>query len=206
MTNEEFIQSISLKGEEWREIPNWERYAVSNYGRIVSLGIPYIQAGIPRTRKPQIIKPRSNKNSTPYLSVVLSDGNGIHKGLLVHRIVASAFIPNPQSLPFINHKDENTFNNRVDNLEWCTQQYNCNYGTHNKRMARTISTTAYQKRKVVQLSLDNRYIATFDSIKDAALAIGISRSSVSLCCRNLKPSLCGHKWMYLTDYETLNSK
>jgi hypothetical protein len=124
----------------------------------------------------------------------------------VHRLVALAFIPNPDNLPFVNHKDENSLNNNVNNLEWCTQQYNCNYGTHNQRMAETLRKTAYQKRKVVQLSLTDEYINTFDCIKNAAKALGICHSSVSLCCRGKQPHLCGYKWMYLEDYNALVNK
>jgi hypothetical protein len=73
-------------------------------------------------------------------------------------------------------------------------------------MARTISESAYQRRKVVQLSTDGDYIARFDGIKEAAISANVSRSSVSLCCRKLKPFLCGYTWMYLEDYESLTNK
>ena len=206
MTTEEFINSIKLDGEEWRVIPNWERYAVSTFGRVASLGLPYIQNDILRCRKPQLMHPNLSHNNPPYLTVRLSNGNYKTKNFVVHRLVALTFMPNPDNLPFINHKDENSLNNNVNNLEWCTQQYNCNYGTHNQRMAETLRKTAYQKRKVVQLSLTGEYLNTFDCIKNAAKALGISHSSVSLCCRGRQPYLCGYKWMYLEDYNALVNK
>ena len=206
MTTEEFINSIKLDGEEWRVIPNWERYAVSTFGRVASLGLPYMQAGILRCRKPQLMHQKLSDNNPPYKTIKLSDGNCNHKSFVVHRLVALAFIPNPHNLPFINHKDENSLNNNVDNLEWCTQQYNCNYGTHNKRMAETLSKTGYQRRAVVQLSLNDEFIAQYDCIKEAAKSLGISHSSVSLCCRKKKPFLCGYKWMYLEEYNSLVNK
>ena len=204
MTNEEFIQSIALEGEEWKTIPNWDRYAVSTYGRIAALSVPYLQGNFSCMRKQKLLKARFVKGNPGYWGVVLTDGKGGKRAFLVHRLVALTFIPNPDNLPLINHKDENSSNNKVTNLEWCTQQYNCNYGSHNRRMAATISKMAYQRRKVVQLSLSGDFVAQFDCIKDAASSANVSRSSVSLCCRGKKPFLCGHKWMYLEDYESLN--
>lgn len=65
--------------------------------------------------------------------------NGVCKGFYVHRLVATQFIPNPDNLPCVNHKDENPANNNVDNLEWCTRAYNNNYGTRNQRMAASLT-------------------------------------------------------------------
>lgn len=202
MTNEEFIQSIALPGEEWRDVVGWERYAVSSFGRVAAYSAPY-KCGL-RTckRKPQIIRLILNNNSPRYYTVRLSDGNGRRRSMLVHRLVAEAFLPNRDGLPFVNHKDEDSQNNRVENLEWCTQKYNCNYGTHNARMAKTISETAYQRRAVVQLSLNGEYIKTFPSIKDAADELCIERSSISVCCRKPNRTGRGYRWMYLSDYES----
>lgn len=187
-------------GEVWRDIPGWERYAVSNHGRIASLGATYLCQGRVCRRAPQIIKPRSNGVEPGYLHVVLSDGKGHRKAFVVHRLVAMAFIPNPDNLPFINHKDENPKNNRVENLEWCTQQYNCNYGTHNARMAKTLRETAYQRKQIAQLSLEGRLIAIYESIQEGADTLGISRMSISLCCQGKNKTGHGFKWMYLSDY------
>lgn len=206
MTNEEFIKSISLEGEEWRTIPNWERYAASNHGRILAYSSPYMQAGIPRCRKPQLLKPRFIKGNPGYWEVILSNGRGIRKAILVHRLIALAFIPNPNNYPVVNHKDENTSNNFVSNLEWCTQKYNTNYGTHNKRMARTLSKTGYQRRAVVQLTLQNEYITQFGCIKEAAASVGKTNKAISFCCRKINPTCAGFRWMYLSDYESLINK
>ena len=77
MTNEEFIQSISLKGEEWRLIPNWERYMVSSYGRIAALSSPYKCGKKTCRRKQQLLKPCLTNSRPHYLSVVLSDGKNV---------------------------------------------------------------------------------------------------------------------------------
>ena len=202
MTNEEFIQSIALPGEEWRDVVGYEgRYCISSNGRVAALSSPYKCGTRICVRKQQLLKWRTSRRCV-YPSVVLSNGEGQRKGILVHRLVADAFIPNPKHLPFVNHKDENTRNANVSNLEWCTHQYNCNYGTHNERMAKTISRTAYQKRKVVQLTISNDCIAVYDSIKDAADTLGISRASISICCRLINRTGHGFKWMYLSDYES----
>lgn len=204
MTNKEFIQSIALPGEEWRDVVGYEgRYCVSSRGRVVALSAPYFCGNRFCRRKPHLMKGRVGTCSYP--AVVLTDGQRGRKAFLIHRLVATAFIPNPEGLPYINHKDETPDNNSVENLEWCTQSYNCNYGGHNERMARTISETAYQKRAIVQLSMDGGYIRTYSSIREAAESLQIQRASISICCRKPNRSGRGYRWMYLSDYESLIS-
>ena len=104
----------------------------------------------------KVFSTKSNKflkpNITPqgYKSVELFNNNG-SKRLLIHRLVAQAFIPNPENLPQVNHKDENPSNNNVDNLEWCTQKYNCNYGT---RVDRIMETKKQQYKKIYKYSFN----------------------------------------------------
>lgn len=99
-------------------------YQISNKGRVKSLN--YCRSG-----KEGIIKPRK---CSGYFMVKLAK-NGTKEDFLVHRLVASAFIPNPNCLPLINHKDEDKENNNVDNLEWCDDTYNNTYGTFRERQA-----------------------------------------------------------------------
>ena len=114
--------------EIWKPVVGYENlYEVSNYGRVRSLDRVDC-AG--RKRKGKELKQRSDKDG--YKRAGLSK-NGTSKPLLVHRLVAIAFISNPQNKPQINHKDENKANNCVWNLEWCDQAYNNNYGTRNER-------------------------------------------------------------------------
>ena len=96
---------------------------MSNMGRIKSLDMYMYPKGYPQLRKGRILKPARTGKSRNYLTVRLAYG----KAYKVHRLVAEAFIPNPDNLPMINHRDENTFNNCVDNLEWCNNQYNVKY-------------------------------------------------------------------------------
>lgn len=125
--------------EEWRPVVGYEGfYEVSNTGKVRSLDRCVQQRNmykevthIYRGRELKLKKHRDG-----YLVATLCKGKTM-KCFQVHRIVASAFIPNPDRLPQINHKDENKQNNNVNNLEWCTSKYNNNYGTRSQRMAIT---------------------------------------------------------------------
>lgn len=113
--------------EVWKDIKGFENYyQISNTGKVKSL-----ERKVPSKIKGtfQIIKEKIRKTTTTtagYEYVVLSKDN-IHKTLLIHRLVAEHFIPNPNNLQCVNHKDENKLNNNVDNLEWCDYKYNNTY-------------------------------------------------------------------------------
>lgn len=199
MTNEEFIESIKLDGEEWRTTTVSDRYAVSNYGRVLSYAISYPSSKRVFSKGPNLVKPRINKLG--YYRVSIYSGNHVSKSYLVHRLVAMAFIPNPNNLPYINHKDENPGNNRTDNLEWCTQKYNCNYGAHNCNLSNSKRNRPYQIKRVVKLSLSGEYIDQYSTIKDAANSVGVSPLFVGKCCHNQHKTCRGFKWMFLEDYE-----
>lgn len=124
--------------EEWRDIKGYEGlYQVSNFGRVMRLDkvVHDIIKGSMRSRifNGHIMKLLTNKY-TNYVSVYISK-DGHKTRYHVHRLVADAFIPNPDNLPCVNHKDENKANNCVDNLEWCTYQYNSAYKDCNRRSA-----------------------------------------------------------------------
>lgn len=103
---------------EWKQIDGFENYKVNKNGDVM------------RIKTGRILKTYERKN---YLGVYLY-GNGKRKFMMIHRLVAIAFIENPENLPQVNHKDENTKNNNVENLEWCTAKYNSNYGTHKEKL------------------------------------------------------------------------
>ena len=115
--------------EEWKEIPGYEGlYEVSNKGNVRNV------------RRNKLL--RLSKTNNRYIRVSLCK-NGIKTGLTVHRLVAEAFIENPDNLPEVNHKDEDKTNNRVENLEWCDHKYNMNYGTRNIRAKETAIKNGY---------------------------------------------------------------
>lgn len=124
--------------EIWKNIEGYEgKYQVSNLGRVKSM-----------IGQEKVLHPKKHRNG--HLQI------GLHKDkkrktMYIHRLVAQAFIPNPDNLPCVNHKDENPNNNNVDNLEWCTQKYNCNYGT---RVDRIMETKKQQYKKIYKYSFN----------------------------------------------------
>lgn len=118
--------------EKWKSIPGYEGlYEVSSYGRVRSLE-RYDRFN--RKIVSKLLKP--SYNTSGYYVVRLCN-NGFMKSKLIHRLVAEAFIPNPDNLPMINHRDEDKTNNVADNLEWCDLKYNNNYGTLQQRRIQT---------------------------------------------------------------------
>ena len=171
-------------------------YKVSNLGRILSLDYNH-------TGKPVLMEPSDNGHG--YLRVCLSK-NGETKKCSVHRLVAQTFIPNPENLPEVNHKDEDKTNNFVflnedgsinkekSNLEWKTHRDNINHGTHNERMRKTL-TNGKLSKKVLQLSLDGELIREWESTQECGRN-GFDQSTVAKCCRGEKPQYKGFLWMY----------
>lgn len=125
--------------EIWKDVTGYEgRYQVSNFGNVKRLSYSYIDSwGTGRFRiKPEQLIPSQVNKKSGYKMLDLRLNNQ-RKRVYVHRLVAQAFIPNPNNLPQVNHKDENKLNNHVDNLEWCTHAYNQRYGTKSVRMRST---------------------------------------------------------------------
>lgn len=117
--------------EIWKDIKGYEGlYQISNFGNVKSV------------KKKIIRKPSSIPKG--YLRIGLFKG-GKTKFFYPHRLVAEAFIPNPNNLPCINHKDNNTKNNRMENLEWCTYKYNNSYKNHH--LKRYISSIIYYLKR-----------------------------------------------------------
>lgn len=112
--------------EAWKNIEGSEIHQISNLGRVRSLNYS-------NTGKVVVLKTKLKKR---YAEIGLNS-KGKRKSHLVHRLVAKAFIPNPNNYPCVNHKDENPFNNNVNNLEWCTVAYNNSYGSRLERMSNT---------------------------------------------------------------------
>lgn len=163
-------------------IKGYENYEVTSTGEVVN-----IKTG-------RVLKPQKRNG---YLRVELSK-NGKRKNFLIHRLVAEAFIPNPDNLPCINHKDEDKTNNTVSNLEYCTYEYNINYGTRNKRVSKKLTGVYNTKnnKTVLQLRMDGSLVRVWPSTIEVQRQLGYSHGNINQCCRGKRHSAYGFKWCY----------
>ena len=148
-----------MNKEIWKDIKDYEGlYQISNLGNVRSLDRVVERHGL--TNLPgRMMKTVIHSNG--YVVISLSK-NGKRISYFVHRLVAEAFIPNPNNYPLLNHKNEIKNDNRVENIEWCDYKYNVNYGTSIARR------TEKFKKKICQYSLDDTFIRVWDSMKEAA--------------------------------------
>lgn len=176
--------------EVWKDISGYEGYyQISDLGRIRSLDrYANVCGGGKRLVKGKIIKPVKCTNG--YYEASLSY-KGVRKVLLLHRVVAEAFIPNPHNLPEVNHKDENPANNEVNNLEWCTSKYNANYGTRNERML-----IGRETKPVIQLDRNGKFIKRWECMMEACRECGADISSMIRVCKGRQKTCKGFKWEY----------
>ena len=171
------------KTEEWRDVVGFEgKYQVSNKGNVRTF----------QRDRSMLLK---LKDWFGYRVVTLWD-NKVRKDTKVHRLVAEAFIPNPDNLPIINHKDENPSNNCVENLEWCTQQYNVTYGSAIRKRIKSNK----RVKPVVMLGADGKFEMEFDSSADAARYVGGSNSNVLAVCKKRNKTCKGKVFMYKDEW------
>ena len=171
--------------EEWKDIEGFEGlYKISSLGRIYSV------------RKKCCKKLQTSRQG--YKICVLYD-NHIHKNIRVHRIVAEAFIPNPNNLPCINHKDQNPSNNCVDNLERCDHKYNNNYGEHKKKLSLSHINNPKQCKPVNQYTLEGEFVSWFPSSMEAQRQFGYNSGHILSCCKGKRKTANGFIWRYASD-------
>lgn len=169
--------------EIWKNIDGYNGlYQISNLGRVKSLG-----NGNSNNSKERILKPGITRGD--YLQVNLSK-DGKRKHYYIHRLVASAFIDNPDNLLEVNHINEDKADNRVNNLEWCDRAYNCNYGSRIERIA------TIRKKPIYSVNKTTNEITYYQSATDAERLTNINNAHIWSCCNGKRKSAGGYKWYY----------
>lgn len=193
--------------EKWKKAVGYEGYEISNLGNVRSCEKVCKNGVVIPTHQ---LSCTIDKNGYRY---VVFNKNHIYKRLRVSRLVASAFIPNPNNLPQVNHKNENRTDDRVENLEWCTAKHNANYGDRNKRISEGNKgkrpgelcyfkthkyifkgANHYKATPIIQYDLNNNFIAEYPSIVDASKITGIPQSSISHGINSDSNRSCGYLW------------
>lgn len=184
--------------EIWKDIVGFEgKYRVSNTGKVLSLRY---------CGKDEIKELTPKINNKGYAWVQLEKGNRTHACRLIHRLVAEAFIENPNNEPIINHKDENPLNNNVDNLEWCNNSYNVRYSRsrhplrpfryHHKKRPNGLKYKCRLDYEILQLALTGEIVKEWPNSRTIYLETGMSDWSISECCRGKRKTAYGFKWRY----------
>lgn len=180
-----------MKTEIWKDIEGYiGLYQVSNFGRVKSL----------KFGKERVLQP--GKNREGYFIVSLCK-DGKQKMFRINRLVASAFLKNPENNPCVNHKDEDKTNNFAGtpendymdgNLEWCSYEYNNNYGTRNVRSALS-QINGKTSKTVLQFSKTGDFIREWESTAECRRN-GFHQGAVSYCCNGKQKSHKGFIWRY----------
>ena len=174
--------------EIWKDIKDYESlYQVSSLGRVRSVDRLVDIHNSKRIAKGQIISQHITKSG--YCVVDLYKGNE-RKALQVHRLVAEAFIPNPDNLPQVNHKSEAKTENFVENLEWCDQSYNVSYNGLSRKRGRLF------RKPIIQMDLDGNEIFGWLSMRDCQYVTGYHRGCIADVCKGKYSQAYGYKWKY----------
>lgn len=176
-----------MEYEIWKDILGYEnKYKISNLGNIKSLN--YSGHGYEKSLKP-------SKNKNGYLNIVLNK-----KSFYIHRLVCLIFIPNPQSLPQVNHKNGNRTDNRIENLEWVTNKEN---STHKIKVLKYVHSeesklkaSINHNKKVIKYDLDDNIICEYNSISEVSKLLNINSTSISYCCHEIRKTAGGYKWKF----------
>ena len=177
-----------IKGVVWKPVVGYEGiYEVSNMGDLKSL----CRKG---RVKQLILKPYYTRKG--YLRCILRK-DGKPKQKLVHRLVAESFIDNPLNKTQVNHIDEVKDNNAASNLEWCTNQENCNHGTSTERQRQKVI-NGNGSIKVAQYDLENNLIKVWPSMSEAGRN-GFNQQCISFCCSGIQKTHNNSIWIKLKE-------
>lgn len=171
----------------WKDVVGFEGlYIVSNQGEIRSVD-HYVRcnSGM-RLVKGRTLKPCDRGNGYPFVTM---GKDGKQYNMSIHRVVAMAFLPNPYNLPEVNHKDTNTFNYSLDNLEWCDRQYNNNYFDRAYKAARE------KRKRIVQIK-NGIVVKIWNSISEIERNMKISAGNISECCNGRRNTAGGYSWKF----------
>ena len=186
-----------MKGEIWKDIEGYEGlYQVSNLGRVKSLERTIWNNGGLYKKSERILKAYDNGHG--YLRVELyKEGN--REQPLVHVLVATAFLDNADNLPEVNHKDENKYNNCVENLEYCSRLYNNTYNGRAKKVGEKNTNNPKISKPVFSVNKESGLIMYWESIMEAERCTGINNGNITQCCKGKLKSAGNHIWFYADD-------
>lgn len=187
--------------ENWKDIKGYEGlYQVSDLGRVKSLerDIYFPNGTVNRHIEEKILVPILNVYGYSFVNL---HKNGTSKAILIHRLVAMAFIENPENKSQINHKNEVKTDNFVENLEWCDSAYNANYGTRNARMIQNRRSYKLGNNPKAKAIFCEELNKTFDCITSAEEELGISVSSISQACKGKQKTAGGFHWRFINEYD-----
>lgn len=177
-----FFKNKTIMEEIWKDISGFEGlYMVSSMGRVKSV------------RYKRILRGWVDKEGYAYVHIK-------NKSYKVHRLVAQAFIPNPDNKPYIDHIDTNPSNNRVENLRWATPKENSNNPLTRRKISLNklgkYGKEAIKSIPVIQLSLDNKFIREWECGLQVQREAGIWCSHIMDCCKGRRKTTGGFKWIY----------
>lgn len=171
----------------WATVPEYSRYMVSDSGDVYSIA------------KNRVLKHAISKFG--YARVPLRNDAGEKHTIMVHRLVASAFLSNPDNLPQVNHINENRLDNRLENLEWCSPSYNINYGSRNEKVRQKLRKFKEQSvaRKVEQIDANTGdVVKTWTSLREIERELGFAHGNIYACCTGKRKTRGGYLWRYAT--------
>lgn len=185
---------MNLEKEIWKDVVGFEGlYKVSNLGRVKSLQRTCIgKNGVVVVTNERIKNVHDNRYG--YLALPLYKNNKVYNRY-VHRLVCEAFLSNPNNHPCVNHKDEDKWNNRVDNLEWCTYKYNSTYGSARERQKKTYRKNHKMMKTVYQYTLNGAFVAEYIGLREAERQTGCK--SIHQNLMGLYKQAGGYRWSYV---------